>query len=153
MNGDEMSKEAPDKGGTTGGGKGAGARHHHHRTKHHHHYYYPASAAPPAAQGSSPEPRASHHTRASADPAKPSQAESCGHSRRAPADQSPGENKLLKGLLVGGGVGFLLTNETVQKGLIRTVVRMWSVAQGGIEEVKERFRDAEAEIRAAADKS
>jgi hypothetical protein len=77
-----------------------------------------------------------------------------GHSHKRPGDEHNllGDNELVKGLLVGAGAGFLLTNETVQKNLIRTAVRLWSVAQGGVEEVKERFRDAEAEIKASADK-
>lgn len=74
----------------------------------------------------------------------------------APADEAPGQQPMgdgfLKGMLVGAGVSFLLTNEAVQKNLIRTAVRLWSVAQGGVEEVKERFRDAEAEIKAGTEK-
>jgi hypothetical protein len=52
---------------------------------------------------------------------------------------------LVKGLLIGAGVAYLLTNETVQRNLMSTAIKLWSTFQGGVEEVKERFRDAEAE--------
>ncbi|MBT3070647.1 hypothetical protein KKP04_07185 [Rhodomicrobium sp. Az07] len=53
---------------------------------------------------------------------------------------------LVKGVVIGAGLTYLLTNETVQKNLIGAAVKLWSTLQGGVEEVKERFRDAEAEI-------
>ena len=67
----------------------------------------------------------------------------------APATQPhhAGHHDLLAGLVAGAAVTLLLTNETVQRGLIRTLVGAWSQVQGGIEEVKERFRDAEAELQ------
>ncbi len=43
----------------------------------------------------------------------------------------------------------MLTNESVQRTAIKGVVKAWSMLQGGVEEIKERFQDAEAEIRAA----
>ena len=55
---------------------------------------------------------------------------------------------LIKGLLIGAGLTFLFTNETVQKNLIGAAVKVWSTLQGGVEEMKERFRDAEAELAA-----
>jgi hypothetical protein len=57
--------------------------------------------------------------------------------------------RFLKGLLVGAAVAYLLTNEHIQETAIKGVVKTWSMLQGGIEELKERFHDAEAEIRAA----
>lgn len=56
---------------------------------------------------------------------------------------------LLTGMVVGAAAAYLLSNETVQRTLIRAAVSVWSTVQGGLEEVKERFRDAEAEIAAA----
>ncbi|MFT4080030.1 hypothetical protein [Rhodomicrobium sp.] len=53
---------------------------------------------------------------------------------------------LVKGVVIGAGLTYLLTNETVQRNLIGAAVKLWSTLQGGVEEVKERFRDAEAEI-------
>jgi hypothetical protein len=57
--------------------------------------------------------------------------------------------RFLKGALFGAVAAYLLTNETVQQNAINTAVRAWSMVQGGIEEMKERFRDAEAELHAA----
>jgi hypothetical protein len=52
----------------------------------------------------------------------------------------------LKGLLVGAGLTLILTNSTVQKTIIRGAVKTWSFVQGGVEEVKEQFRDVNAEM-------
>lgn len=57
--------------------------------------------------------------------------------------------RFLKGLLIGAAAAYLLTNESVQRSAIKGVVKAWSMLQGGVEEIKERFHDAEAEIRAA----
>jgi hypothetical protein len=59
-------------------------------------------------------------------------------------------DRFLKGLLIGAAATYLLTNENVQRGLIKGTVKVWSLLQGGVEEMKERFHDAEAEIRAEA---
>ena len=56
---------------------------------------------------------------------------------------------LVKGLLIGAGVAYLLANETVQKNLMTAGVKLWSALQRGVEEMKERFRDAEAEAHAS----
>lgn len=58
------------------------------------------------------------------------------------------DERFLKGALVGAAVTFLLTNDSVQKNAISTIAKVWNLFQGGFEEVKERFRDAEAEIKA-----
>lgn len=58
------------------------------------------------------------------------------------------DERFVKGLLVGAAATFLLTNEGVQKGAVRSLVKVWSMLQGGVEEMKERFRDAEAELQA-----
>ncbi|CAH2601870.1 conserved protein of unknown function [Rhodovastum atsumiense] len=57
---------------------------------------------------------------------------------------------LLTGMLVGAAAAALLSNEAVQRTLIRSLVSAWAGVQGGLEEVKERFRDAEAELRQTA---
>jgi hypothetical protein len=54
------------------------------------------------------------------------------------------------GALVGAAAAYLLSNESVQRTAIRSVVSLWSTLQGGVEEMKERFRDAEAELHQAA---
>lgn len=58
-------------------------------------------------------------------------------------------DRFLKGLLIGAAAAYVLTNESVQRTAIKGVVKAWSMLQGGVEEIKERFQDAEAEIRAA----
>lgn len=58
-------------------------------------------------------------------------------------------NRVVKGALIGAAATYLLTNEQVQRTAIKGAVRLWSLLQGGIEEVKERFGDAEAELRHA----
>lgn len=67
----------------------------------------------------------------------------------APA-AAPGllNDRFVRGLLIGAAAAYLLTNETVQRTAIKGVVRAWGLVQGGVEEVKERFHDAEAEVRA-----
>ena len=57
--------------------------------------------------------------------------------------------RFIKGALIGAVAAYLLTNEKVQQGMIKASVKTWSMMQGGIEEMKERFRDAEAELHAA----
>ena len=57
------------------------------------------------------------------------------------------DERFLKGALVGAAATFLLTNDSVQKNAIGSIVKVWNLFQGGFEEVKERFRDAEAEIK------
>ena len=52
------------------------------------------------------------------------------------------------GLLLGAGAAYLLTNEEAQQAAIRTAVRGWQMMRGSVEELKERFRDAEAELAA-----
>ncbi|SFA42356.1 hypothetical protein SAMN04487972_102293 [Paracoccus halophilus] len=58
-------------------------------------------------------------------------------------------DQFLTGALVGGVVAFLLTNETVQRAAITGAAHAWLSLRSGVEEAKERFRDAEAEIRTA----
>lgn len=57
-------------------------------------------------------------------------------------------DQFIKGLLIGAGVTYLMSNEKVQQKMVKTVVQGWTMMQGGMEEMKERFRDAEAEIQA-----
>lgn len=71
-----------------------------------------------------------------------------------PAQSSPsffnlGNDRFLKGLLIGAAAAYLLTNESVQRTAIKGVVKLWGGLQGGVEEIKERFHDAEAEIQAS----
>ena len=58
------------------------------------------------------------------------------------------DERFVKGAITGAALTFLLTNDAVQKNTIKSVVKFWSMLQGGVEEIKERFQDAEAEIKA-----
>ena len=58
-------------------------------------------------------------------------------------------SNFVKGALIGAVAAYLLTNDSVQQGVIKAAVKSWSMVQGGVEEMKERFRDAEAELHAA----
>lgn len=64
--------------------------------------------------------------------------------------QHPTADSFVKGLLVGAGAAYLLTNETAQRTILRTAVQLWTVVQGGLEELKERLHDAEAEVASDA---
>jgi hypothetical protein len=70
-----------------------------------------------------------------------------------PAAQSSffnlGNDRFLKGLLIGAAAAYLLTNENVQRTAIKGAVKLWGGLQGGVEEIKERFHDAEAELQAS----
>jgi hypothetical protein len=56
----------------------------------------------------------------------------------------------LKGLLVGALGAVLMSNDDVQKKAMQSVAGLWSLLQGGVEELKERFADVEAEMSAAS---
>ena len=56
--------------------------------------------------------------------------------------------RFMRGVLIGAAAAYLLSNEQVQQAAIRGMVQVWSLVQGGVEEMKERFRDAEAELHA-----
>lgn len=58
-------------------------------------------------------------------------------------------DRFVKGMLIGAAATYLLTNEQVQRALIKGIVQVWSLVQGGLEEIKERFGDAQAELNHA----
>ncbi|PIE72432.1 MAG: hypothetical protein CSA20_07760 [Deltaproteobacteria bacterium] len=60
------------------------------------------------------------------------------------------DNQFWKGALLGAAVTLLLTNESVQKGVVKTFSQLSAAAQSGIEEIKEKFEDAKAEAKAEA---
>ena len=51
----------------------------------------------------------------------------------------------IKGLVVGTSVTLLVTNPTVQTAVAKSAVAAWTAVVGGVEEIKERIRDAKAE--------
>lgn len=55
-----------------------------------------------------------------------------------------------KGAVIGAGVTLLVTSETVQKAVVKTVSKGMAAASAGVEELKEKFEDARAEVEAEA---
>lgn len=56
--------------------------------------------------------------------------------------------KFLLGALIGAAGAYLLTNENAQKNLFKAIAKGSELFQTGIEELKERFEDAKAELQA-----
>ncbi|PIE70022.1 MAG: hypothetical protein CSA22_10190 [Deltaproteobacteria bacterium] len=56
------------------------------------------------------------------------------------------DSSYLKGFLLGAGVTLVATNPTIQKQVIKGAVKVWSLFQSGVEEVKEQFQDVKAEM-------
>lgn len=54
----------------------------------------------------------------------------------------------LVGALIGAAGAYLLTNENAQKTLFKTVAKGTALFSAGIEEMKERYEDAQAELEA-----
>jgi len=52
----------------------------------------------------------------------------------------------VKGALIGAAAAYLLTNKKVQESLFKTVAKGSSMFQMGMEELKERYEDAQAEL-------
>ncbi|MEY6433941.1 hypothetical protein ABC977_16170 [Thioalkalicoccus limnaeus] len=78
------------------------------------------------------------------------------NSAYAPRTSAPffnlSNDRFVKGVLIGAAATYLLTNENVQRSMIKGAVRIWSMLQGGVEEIKERFQDAEAELHHEAER-
>ncbi|HBT88769.1 MULTISPECIES: hypothetical protein [Desulfobacter] len=55
-----------------------------------------------------------------------------------------------KGVILGTGVALLVTSETVQRAVVKTVSKGMAAASAGVEELKEKFEDAKAEVEAEA---
>ena len=68
--------------------------------------------------------------------------------RNASIMDSINTSNLLKGALVGAIGAYLLTNENAQKTIFKTFAKGTDMFQAGVEEMKERFEDAKAEIDA-----
>lgn len=110
---------------------------------HYHYHFYGAGAAAPGSQPGQPAPDAP-------PPFPPGFGAGGPGPGAANAHQHPGADSLIKGLVVGAGVAYLLSNETAQRAILRTAVQAWTAVQGGLAELKERMHDAEAEVAAAA---
>lgn len=112
-------------------------------------YYGPPPVQPPSHPGYGIHPR--HYAPAySAPPGYYAQA---GYAPYPHHDSGLGsffnfrDERFVKGAITGAALTFLLTSDTVQKNGIKSLVKLWSLFQGGIEEIKERFKDAEAEVK------
>jgi len=57
-------------------------------------------------------------------------------------------NDFIKGALIGAVATYILTNESAQKAIFKTIAKGSEMFQAGIEEMKERMEDAKAEIEA-----
>ena len=57
-----------------------------------------------------------------------------------------------KGVVLGTAVTLLVTNETVQKTLMKGTAKVLTLAQAGVEEIKEKFEDIQAELRQEKEK-
>ena len=57
-------------------------------------------------------------------------------------------SNFIKGALIGAVGAYLLTNEKAQKTIFKTVAKTTEMFQAGMEEMKERFEDAKAEMEA-----
>lgn len=55
-------------------------------------------------------------------------------------------SEFIKGALLGAAAGYLLTNEKAQKAIFKTIAKGTSMLQMGMEEMRERFEDAKAEM-------
>lgn len=55
-----------------------------------------------------------------------------------------------KGAALGAVVALLVTNDSVQKNVVKAVSKVTTAARFGIEELKEKFEDAKAEVEAEA---
>ncbi len=57
------------------------------------------------------------------------------------------DDQFWKGVLLGAAAALLVTNDTVQKAVMKGTASVWTAAQSGVEEVKEKFEDIKAEIQ------
>ena len=60
------------------------------------------------------------------------------------------DQQLWKGVILGAGITFLLTNDNVQKSVIKGAAKLYGLVQGGVQEIKEKFEDVQAEMRQKA---
>ncbi|TLD87895.1 YtxH domain-containing protein [Helicobacter sp. MIT 05-5294] len=56
------------------------------------------------------------------------------------------QKDFLKGALIGAVATFILTNENAQRAIFKGFAKVSSLFESGIEELKERYEDAKAEV-------
>jgi len=59
------------------------------------------------------------------------------------------QGDFVKGALIGAAVTFLLTNKGAQDGIIKAASKGSELFQAGMEEIKERYEDAKAQMEAS----
>lgn len=70
-----------------------------------------------------------------------------------PADQSTflglnlSDGQFWKGALLGAGIVLLLTNDSLQRTFMKGAAMIFNAAQAGVEEMKEKFEDIQAEMK------
>ncbi|MDA3967492.1 MULTISPECIES: YtxH domain-containing protein [Helicobacter] len=57
------------------------------------------------------------------------------------------QRDFIKGALIGAVATFLLTNENAQRTLFKGFAKVSELFEAGIEELKERYEDAKAEVK------
>lgn len=61
-------------------------------------------------------------------------------------NQNNTQRDFIVGALIGAAASFILTNENAQKALLKGFAKISSLFEMGIEELKERYEDAKAEV-------
>lgn len=56
------------------------------------------------------------------------------------------KSEILKGALIGAAATFILTNPTTQSAIFKGIAKLSSLLEMGVEELKERYEDAKAEV-------
>ncbi|AWI34067.1 YtxH domain-containing protein [Helicobacter apodemus] len=56
------------------------------------------------------------------------------------------QKDFLKGALIGAVATFILTNENAQRAIFKGFAKISGIFEAGIEELKERYEDAKAEV-------
>lgn len=59
--------------------------------------------------------------------------------------ETPNE-KFFRGLLIGAIATYVMTNESAQKAIVKTGMKLYGAVAGGVEEFKEKIMDAKAEM-------
>ena len=52
-----------------------------------------------------------------------------------------------KGALLGAALTLIVTNDGMQKAVIKTATKLYGAVRGGVQEMKEKFEDVRAEIQ------
>lgn len=61
-------------------------------------------------------------------------------------DSGNSTQDFLKGALIGVAATFILTNENAQKAIFKSFAKISNLFEAGVEELKERYEDAKAEV-------